>query len=353
MQQLKSQKDMAKLFESPQQSGKGAKDKENRVVKIKGVKLTSTTSSSVKSNQSSPQKQSSKTSTRHILRYSLRSNSAKKSQTKSNPSSPSKHSSSRQSSQSPSKSPPPKPTSSSQVVSGPGSCKECPFVLSSGESDHEVPLPPLETKQKPKVNSVTSIGKELPAKPTIQPFQLKKERGPFVSTVNQLTAKGKGLAKVVPSETPPTAPLTAQQQPAKKTTKVLPAQEKSKNDPKTSQQKNPSQLPAHMPVLKAAGNPAKRAPAACILPPPPPPPPHYSYPYNPYAQCPPRYGHPQPMPPPFQHHTGPYHSGYHPQYTFSGSGLPSARYGGYISRGSGLPYSRSAHPLTTHYSATY
>ena len=288
IQQLKSQKDMAKLFETPKHSRKHEKEKENKTTRVKKSSSTHsspTKKSSAKSNHLSPTKRS-------------------------NPSSKSSSQSKSSGSMSPSR-----PTPPSKVMPIPGSCKEYPCVVSSGESDHEVPLPSVPP-QKPLVsgqNSVVSTDKQPPTKPTIQPFQAKK-----VSNLKQIGTQ----AKVV----------TPQQESSllEKQNKELPSTRDSSHSITTrqtsSRSKQSSSQPHQQPVREVVTRMVKKTFPPPILPPPPPPPPFshtYTYPQKAY------YSQPQAaVPPPSRYHTYPNHYSY----------------------GSAYPYS---HPLVTSYSASY
>lgn len=309
-QQLKSQTDMAKLFESPRakHDREHEKDKENIVTKIKKSSSlsTSTNKSSIESNQS---------------KCSI----------------PSSQQNSHQSSKSPSKSHPTKHNSLPKVATVLGSCKEQPLVLSSGESDHEVPLPPLQPIKKPEQNRC--VKRTLPTKPSIQPFQIKLSKA-TISHTNPPLEEVKKETRVVPMKSVSSSlPPIEKQQSINQTTKVLPSQVKSQK----STQDKPPQPPTRRPVTRAAAQPVKRFSATCILPPP--------HPAKPVAALP-----PPPPPPslfsfPSTTYSGRYHHDYHHTYNHPDPCPRHYGYGGYSSSWeSRFPYS---HPLSRSYSADY
>ena len=350
-QQLKSQTDMAKLFESPKtkHNKEHEKDKDNSVTKIKkSLSLcTSTNKSSIESNQSKCSSRPSQQNSRQI-------------------------------SKSPSKGHPAKHNSSSNVATAPGLCKEQPVVLSSGESDHEVPLPSLQPKKKPEQK--ISVERELSTQPSNQSFQMKVSKT-TISATSPLLEEVQKEKKVVPVKSACSSlPPIKKQQSINQTTKVLPSQVKSQKSLAT-QDKPPHQQPTHRPVTRAAAQAVKKVPATRILPPPRPtqdkphqpptrrpvtraaaqvvkkvpatcilPPPRSAKPVTTHIVRPPpppsffSYTNPQPLP-----YRGHYHHDYHQdpyQHRYE--------YGGYSSSwGSQFTYSSSAHPLSTSYCAGY
>ena len=215
MQQLKSHKDFAKLFEKPEKSQ--VKDKENSSVGAKNKKsssgsLSPTKKSSLKSNQSSTSKSS------RSLRSSLLSKPKQSSELASHKT---------------------QASSKAKAVSG---TKEHPIVLSSGESDHEAPLPSLhsQTKEHPIVLSSGESDHEAPLpsirvqtgtsepkkntieqpvekpKATIKPFQIKK---PLI-TQTSLLGEPPGEDQVAPVKKHKTSLPPVEKQPAQQVNKV-------------------------------------------------------------------------------------------------------------------------------------
>ena len=371
MQQLKSQRDVAKLFDTPQKSIKN--DKENIIVgKKKSSTLTTSTKKSnvdsiistckrvtrsasqlLKSKQASSSRQPSKSPSRPSTRSMTREKSERSS--KSPP--PSTRASSRkvssQSSQSPSepdlrelqrsqqssKSPPPSPPKASVV---PGSCKQFPFILSSGESDHEVPLPSTpaqkllekqslriglkrgQSNEKQNVDKCTLPPDTRPKssdKPSVKPFQVKSVGGSTLSSVNPLaqtkakegTAKPKASASLPSTAKQPDNARSVVSRVAKKETKeIMDKPKPSTSLSSTAKQPNSTQSvvvhttkkPAisasykHPPVSKphlstTAYKPVKK-PSSVVrnFPPPPPPPPRNLYSdYYPSTSAPSYYNH--------------------------------------------------------------
>ena len=353
MQQLKSHKGFAKLFEKPETSKE--KNKENRIDaknKSSSGRLSPTKKPSFKSNQSSSSKNSKssvKVSPAKSSRYTLRSSSQSKTELSSKLAScklqPSK----------------------AKAVQG---SKEHLIVLSSGESDHEAPLPSMQSRLKPsesKKNAVESVQKPSESKkntvisvPSVQkkpseskkiavesvekpqatklqikPFQIKKKVPEPTITEVKCQGKQQDKDKVVPTQEKAAPPPIIKKQPTKQTSKL--SSLLNINPTSTTQKQSSSKLPTK-PVSKPAIAPAKRP---STIPPPPPRPPSFSHSTHLHAQAQPHYYH--------DHSSHPY-----PYHSYARETACSYSRYGYPIRGSSVPsYQYQAHPLATSYSAPY
>lgn len=245
--------------------------------------------------------------------------------------------------------------SKAKPVSG---SKECPVVLSSGESDHEAPLPSIQSRAKtsePKKNTVEQPVEK--PKATIKPFQIKKKSPEPIITHLKCLGEQQEEDEVVPFLPPvekqPTRPVKVSEPtiPQVKCQRVAPAQRKTSSLPLV--EKQPTKLTSKPPPLqkKTITQPkqssAKRLTKKVIspitgpstIPPPPRPPPSFSYhthlqTQQCYAQSYDYHHSSQAHPRPYQYQS----------YNYTHCSYPI---------GGATTSSYAAHPLATSYSAPY
>lgn len=358
MQQLKSHKDFARLFEKPEQSK--VKDKENSSVVAKNKKSSSSSSGclspvkkpSLKSNQSSPSKSSGLSAKVKSLRSLIPSLLSK--------TEPSSELAPRKTQAVPSKA---KTESSSlgtknhPIVLSSGESdhdtplrhslrsqtKEHPIVLSSGESDHEAPLPSVRPQTKtsePKENTAAKQPIEKP-KATIKPFQIKKITEPTVSQAKCLPGEDQVAPVKKPDSSLPLVEKVPQPTTAlMKCQKVAPSKKNAAPIKPPPLMKNTVKLPKQSSVAKAS---TKRAISPIVGPggiPPPPPQPPPSFSIHNHLQA------------PWPHYYANNHSVQNPHYRHQRYG-GNYSYGSYPIWGESSAPSHSTHPLATSYSAPY
>ena len=361
MQQLKSHKDFAKLFEEPEQSK--VKDKENSSITVKNKKSSSSSGSlspvkkpSLKSNRSSPSKSSAKVtqekSSRSLIPRLMLIPSLLSKTERSSESAPHKTQAVPSKAETASSS----GTKDHPIVLSSGESdhdtplrhslrfqtKEHPIVLSSGESDHEAPLPSVRPQTKtsePKAEQPV----EKP-KATIKPFVI-KVTAPTVSQAKCLP----GEEQVAPVKKPDSSlpPVEKVSQPTialAKCQKVAPSKKNAAPIKPPPLMKTTVKLPKQSSVAKAS---TKKAISPIVGPsgiPPPPPRPPPSFSIHNHLQVPQSHYYAKS----YSYH----HSGQNPYYQHQ-------RHGGdylhdsYPIWGESSAPSHSIHPLATSYSATY
>jgi hypothetical protein len=349
MQQLKSHKDFAKLFEKPKQ-GK-VKDKENRSVvakkKSSSSGLSPTKKPSSKSNQSSPSKSSGLSTkvTREKSSRSLRSSLLSKTEQSAELASciaqaPSK---AKSASSGGTKEHPIVLSSGESEHKAPlryslrSQTKNHPIILSSGESDHEAPLPSLHPRTRmsePKEDTAAEQPVEKP-KATIKPFQIKKVTEPIITRAKCLPDDDQVAPdKKYDSSLPPVEKISKSAIAPVKCQRVAPLQKNPLPIKPPPVQKITVQRPKQSSVAKA---PTKRP-----IPPPPPPQPPPSFSIHSHLQARPHY------------YDNPYnchHSRQAPYYQYQRYGDGYSHYSYPVGGESSSAY--STHPLATSYSAPY